>query len=348
MSVDLTGGIDPVSERAMPLADKPDKFRFAENFMVTAYDPASDIGLWIHLGTCPDDFTQWEEQVLVALPGEGGLIWTRAYGRPREEDKPAGPNLKLDPVEPFRTMRVTFDGVGMRSPYAEMLSSRLRDTQQELFAVDITLHAVGPGWDNKKTAESGGEGRGDMADQAWASEHYQQTYRAVGTLRIGGEDVPFDGTGVRDHSRGQRGHKPGFWGGHNLFSAPFPSGKAFGMQRMWDPTGKSTLAVGFVFIDGEFHDCDVVSPPVFLDRVALSGDSGTLVLRSKLGEHVIEGVTKKGLFATLADPWGYHFGVDHHGPRGLYAPAFGEFTWDGEKGYGLFERTGVAGKRYGG
>src|SRR5271170_1540027 len=101
--VDLTYGLDPEREHALRGAP-PDLFRYAENYMVSAYDPDLDLGFWLHLGTCPDDFGLWEELVLLALPGDGGFLWSRAYGRPSDAAKPCGPNLALDVVDPFVTM----------------------------------------------------------------------------------------------------------------------------------------------------------------------------------------------------------------------------------------------------
>lgn len=340
-NVDLTGGLDPQREYAL-IGEKPDKYRFAENYMLAVYDPVLDLGMWLHLGTCPDDFTQWEEQVLIALPGNEGFLWTRGYSRPKNEIKPGGANLFFEIVDPFVKSHVRFDGIGVRTPYEEMMADRVRDGQQELFALDLTINSLAPAWDNHVSATSS-SGRGSLEDQSWASEHYQQALQAVGTVRINGKDLAFNGTGTRDHSRGQRGHKTSEFGGHNLWVAPFPSGKAFGMQRMWKPDGTPTLDVGFVFIDGQFMHCDLLSPPGYLEKISLSGDPIELVMGSSLGEHRITGTIRKSTFVTFNSPWGYFFGVDQNDPRGIFSQGFCEFNWDGETGYGLAERSGQVG-----
>jgi len=340
---DLSAGLDPQREYAITGARPVNKFRYAENYMVAVYDPSLDLGLWLHLGTCPDDFGQWEEQVLMALPGDGGFLWKRAYSRPPDARKPGGANLAFDVVEPFARMRVSFDGVAVRTPYAEMQADRVRDGRQELLAFDLNVVATGPAWDNHVSAASG-SGRGSMEAQSWASEHYQQAFHATGTVRLEGRDIPFDGTGTRDHSRGQRGHKDGVFGGHNLCSAPFASGKAFGLQRMWTPDFQPTLDVGFVYIDGVMHQCDLVSPPVYLRDTRLTPDSFELVMRSAAGEHHIRGSIKKTIFCTLGEPWNYYLGADPRAQRGLFAPGFCEYEWDGEIGWGLAERSGAVGK----
>lgn len=338
----LANGVDP--QREYPLVSRPpdNLYRYAENYMLAIYDPRLDLGMWLHLGTCPDDFMLWEEQALLALPGDQGMLWTRSSSRPPPAERPGGPTMRWEIIEPFARMRVRFDGIGVRTPYAEMMAGRVRDGQQELFAFDLMIEAVGPVWDNHRSA-AGSAGRGSMEKQSWASEHYQQTFRATGTVTVDGKPEPFDGTGTRDHSRGQRGHKPRSFGGHNLWSAPFASGKAFGMQRMWTPEGDATLDVGFVFVDGRYYDTDLLSPPAYIERMALSGEQLELIMRSELGEHRITGVVRRTLFCTLGEPWGYQFGADLDCPRGLFAPGFCEFDWDGEKGWGLAERSGRVG-----
>lgn len=337
---DFSCGLNP--NREGTLVSAPDLFRFAENFMFAMYDPRVDVGMWLHLGTCPDDFGIWEDQVLLALPGDQGLLWMYSYSRTPPEKRPAGASLSFRVVEPFQRGHLHFDGVGVVSPYAEMLGGRVRDGHKELFTLDIEIESVAPAWDNHASA-AGSKNRGDMKAQAWASEHYQQLYRARGNFKFRGENIAIDTTGVRDHSRGQRGHAPDKFGGHNLWTAAFPSGKAFGMQRMWLPDGTMTLNVGFVYIDGEFHHVDVIDSPLYLNDLRLHGDELSLHLRSPLGEHQLRGRTVKTFFTTLDRPWGYAFGADTSLGYGIFAPGFSRWEWDGEVSYGLTERSGVPG-----
>jgi hypothetical protein len=300
--------------------------------------------MWLHLGTCPDDSGIWEDQVLIALPGDQGLLWMYSYHRTPPQLRPAGGSFSFQIIEPFRRGRLHFDGVGVRSPYAEMLTGRVRDGRKELFAFDIEIEAVAPVWDNHaSSADKSGKDRGDMKAQVWASEHYQQLYRARGTLKLEGKTLDIDTTGVRDHSRGQRGHASNKFGGHNLWTAAFPSGNAFGMQRMWLPDGTRTLNVAFVYIDGEFHHADVLDQPAYLNALTLKDDELSLVLGSPLGEHHLRGRTLKTILASLNHPWGYSFGADPNPERGIFAPSFSRWEWNGEVSYGLTERSGIPG-----
>src|SRR5947207_1274359 len=212
-------GLPVASEAA--LVSPASMFRFAENFMLAVYDSEHDLGLWLHLGTCPDDFGLWEDQVLIAMPGVEGFLWSTSYSRTPAARRPAGANLAFRCVEPFRRWQVSADGVGVQSPWEEALTGRVRDGGKVLYQIELDTEAVAPAWDNHASAKAG-PGRGSMEDQAWAKEHYQQLFRVRGRVTIGGRAIDVDAFGVRDHSRGQRGHGYHKFGGHNLWTASFP------------------------------------------------------------------------------------------------------------------------------
>jgi len=336
---DFANGLDPAREGT--LATPPDLFRYAENFMLACYDPQSGVGLWLHLGTVPDDFGLWEDMVLLSLPGDEGLMWMTAYTRTPAELRPAGAGLRFQCLKPFAQWRITFDGMLTKSPYGEMLSGRVRDGFKHRVSFDFDTHSVAPAWDNHQSADRGDAAiRGSMTEQTWASEHYQQLFTIRGNLKIDDRVIAIDTTGVRDHSRGQRGHSHGKWGGHNLWTGAFPSGRAFGMQRMWDPQGKLNLNVGFVYIDGQFHHVDVISEPAYLHQHNLRGDDISLVLKSPLGEHLITGHYQVVTYINLETPYGLSVGYDPKAGFGTFAPGFCRWVWDGELSHGLAERSG--------
>src|SRR5438132_153983 len=213
---DFSSGLSVASEAA--LETLAPMFRFAENFMLAVYDARLDLGLWLHLGTCPDDFGLWEDQVLIALPGDEGFVWSYSYSRTPADLRPAGANLAFRCVEPYRRWQVSADGAGVRTPWDETMTGRVRDGAKVLFQIELDTEAVAPAWDNHASAKAG-PGRGSMEDQAWAKEHYQQLFRVRGCVTVAGRVLDVDAYGVRDHSRGQRGHGYHKFGGHNLWTA---------------------------------------------------------------------------------------------------------------------------------
>ena len=66
MAADFVAGLDVSREQALMDAP-PDTPMYAENFMCSAYDPTADVGLWLHLGTWPEDFGGLGGSFVVAL-----------------------------------------------------------------------------------------------------------------------------------------------------------------------------------------------------------------------------------------------------------------------------------------
>ncbi|MDB5985945.1 MAG: hypothetical protein JWR16_998 [Nevskia sp.] len=335
-SPDLSSGLEASREFALTGAVGVE--RFAENFMIVTYDPKADVGLWLHLGTWPDDFGIYEDQVLISLPGDEGQMWMFAYRRPAADERPAGANLKLHCVEPFKTWTASFDGLVAYCSDEDMRSGRVRDGAKELARIELELSMQAPVWDAHQSAGSR-YGGGSMAEQVWASSHYQQLYTATGTVSLRGRTMDFSGTGMRDHSRGRRGHGMDQWGGHVLATAWFPgSRRGFGLQRMWTPEGRITLDTAFVVIDGQLHHAGVVEAPK-LQKLVNRGEALQVTLQSDLGQHQLQCSVIRTHFTTPQKPLGLAFGADLSGPYGIYAPGHGKWQWDGDTGYGLIERS---------
>jgi hypothetical protein len=334
---DLSMGLDSSRERA--LAGEAQVERFAENFMIVTYDPEADLGLWLHLGTWPDDFGLYEDQLLISLPGDGGQLWMFAYRRCPAEDRPAGANLKLRCVEPFHRWTASFDGLVTACSDEDMRSGRVRDGAKELAHIDLTLTMQAPVWDAHQSATSQ-FGRGSMDEQVWASSHYQQLYMAEGRVVVRGRTIEFRGPGMRDHSRGRRGHGMDQWGGHVLATAWFPlTRRGFGLQRMWTPEGRITLDTAFVVVEGSLHHARVIEAPK-LDKLVTRGEQLSVTLQSALGQHQLSCTTIRTHYTTPQKPLGLAFGADPGGgPYGIYAPGHGRWSWDDDVSYGLIERS---------
>ncbi len=336
IDVNYGGSLDP--EREFALAEPSGEYRYAENYMLSCYDASADIGMWLHLGTCPDDFGLWEDQVLISLPENQGLLWMTSYHRTPPECRPGGGSLSFQCVSPFQRWRVEFDGVVVHSSNTEMMSGRVRDGVKRLLNFELDVACVAPVWDTRESAMAS-SGRGSMEDQSWANQHYQQLIRCRGELELNGRTVVLDAMGVRDHSRGQRGHAMQHYGGHNLFTAAFPSGAGFGLMSMWTPDGATTLSVAYVVDKGQLYHADILNAPVKIDRITLGGEPLEVVLRSAIGEHVITGVVERTVYATASDDWGMAFGADTREGNLILAPSFARWRVKGEETTGLAEKS---------
>jgi hypothetical protein len=306
--------------------------------MFALYDPVSDLGFWLHLGTVPGNWEIWEDRVMAYLPGDGGVLHMWAYHRTPAARRPAGSNLAFECVEPFRRWRLSFDGIGVLSPYEELRTGRARDGVKQPMAFALEVQCAAPAWDAHQAMRETG-GRGSMRGQSWATEHYQQLYRATGTVHLPEGDVAFDGTGWRDHSRGPRhGGTGAAFGGHAIVSCLFPSGRAFGLSRFWTPEGAISLDAGFVVgDDGALRPMEVRSVPR-LGELRLSGEQVAITLAAPFGaETELVGTTVKSAWMTRNMNLAY--GAELDGTASILAESFARFEWEGEVGYGLCERS---------
>lgn len=337
MSLDLSAGYDPSVEQAV--SARPDVELWSENLLFAVYDEKLDIGLWLHLGTMPTDWGFWEDRVLMSLPGDEGVLSQRSYLRTPAERRPGAANLTAACLEPFRRWRVEFDGWGVRTPYERMRTRLVEDGIQEPFAVDLEITASTPVWNLHQAAQHA-TGRGSMRDQGWASEHYEQVYRAIGMVRLpDGRTLPFDGTGWRDHSRGPRGgDKP--WGGHVIVGAYLPrSGRAMGLCRYYAADGSGvTLEGGYVVEEGRLHHARVTEASRLTELVT-RGERLQFALNSEVGDLSIEAVTRTSMFTMLRRSRHY-YGIDPTGALGMvYVLNFAEWSWDGEPATLYVERS---------
>jgi hypothetical protein len=340
IGIDLANGMEASREQALTAV--PELWRYAENFLFTGYDPELDMGLWFHLGSTPDDSNLWEDQIYITLPHGQGILWSMGYAMTPTDQRPAGPQFKAACIEPFKRWKLTGYGRAVISPVEEQFSGRLRDGSKEVYSFDLDVECVTPAWDVHGSAARHGE---RFEEQAWASWHYEQLYRITGTVRWRDQEVQFRGTGWRDHSRGQRGHAYEKYGGHNLFSALFPSGKAFGLMEMWNPEGQVNLSVGYIFDGRQMHYGKVLQA-VRLTEILPAGEPLSFTLQLEDGrEPTFHGEIVNVMLSTQTSPYGMAWGADTGYGRGIYAPSTGRWDWDGKCGYGLSERSNRFGQQ---
>jgi hypothetical protein len=332
---DLSSGLTP--DREQIVLDRPDITNWSENLFYTLYDPATDLGMWMHLGTVPWDWSMWEDWIMIALPGDGGAFYTRAYERTAPADQPAGANLRFECIEPFKTWKLEFDGRCLYSSYDDMLRRRMPEGTRNPVKFDLTATCITPAWDAHTSALIGSE-KGSIRDQSWASDHYQQLMQITGTVELPDSTLEIDAYGWRDHSRGPRyGPNGARWGGHSILGGHFPSGRGFGLSRMWRPDGTISLNAGFVIDEhGELHHADVLDVPRLRD-LQLRDESVTIGLRSAIGDTWITGITTNTTWFTRNH--GIAAGVELEGEASILAESYARWEWDGEVGYGMCERS---------
>ena len=332
---DLSSGLPAIRESVRAVA--PDVPFWSENLLFAIYDPTSDVALWLHLGTVPNDWGMWHEMCYASLPGDDGVLSMWSYHRTAPERRPGGANSSFRCIEPFRRWRVEFDGFGLHTTNADMDAGLARVGPNRRFVVDLDIEAITPVWDAHTSAESSA-GKGSMHEQGWAKEHYEQLYRARGTVDFGGGAIDFDGSGWRDHSQGPRGGGGGApWGGHVIMGTLFPeSGRGWGLSRYWTPDGTISLEGGYVVVDGELHHAEVTEAPR-LRTLTMVPEELPIGLRWAGGSLEATVTTRRSLWLSMMK--GLVVGKDLDGPGLMYVLNHGPSQWDGETGVGYVERS---------
>lgn len=178
-----------------PIAVIPDELHWSENFALAAFDPATGIDVFLHVGRWRKDTSLWREMVVVTLP-DGSVIAHRAIGSANSNAQgPGGPNFRVDVVEPGARFRYTFLG-GARHLAADDLRDRLLDNgPMERVELDLEFTGVAPIWDLGKVGH---------ATDFMGRGHVEQLGRVEGFINVGAVRHRISTIGNRDHSRGVR------------------------------------------------------------------------------------------------------------------------------------------------
>jgi hypothetical protein len=333
---DLSSGLP--AERESIRSTEPDIPFWSENLLFAIYDPTSDIGLWLHLGTVPNDWGMWHEMCFAYLPGDQGVLSMWSHHRTVADRRPGGANSEFRCLEPFRRWHLAFDGYGLHTSNQDMAAGLARVGPTHRFVVDLDVEYLTPVWDAHAAANSE-HGKGSMHDQSWAKEHYEQLYRARGTVIVGGDEIAFDGYGWRDHSQGPRGGGGGApWGGHVIMGTVYPdSGRGWGLSRYWTPDGTISLEGGYVVLDdGVLHYAEVTDAPRLSD-LTMDSEELPVGLRWSGGALQTTVTTQRSLWLSMMK--GLVVGKDLDGPGLMYVLNHGTSLWDGESGHAYAERS---------
>jgi hypothetical protein len=308
---------------------------FSENFWFVGYDLDSSIGHFLHLGADPNDFSIWIEKLIVASGTDDFHVHSDKGGQ-RTPERVAGPRMLLHNIDPFRTWHLSYDGPAAPTTLAAMQAGSVSGQAAETsrIALDFDVETVAPTF----LAAAGGEHATPHEGQAFSS-HYEQMYRVNGTVSIDGTTVTVGGFGLRDHSRGPRDLTG--WGTHALFGGAFPSGRAFGLFKVVGRDGTVRLDGGYVYDGITCRRALATEHTVLTDVYATPGETVTVRLHLEDGETVeITGDTVTAALLTFEGAAGGNSGVDRTDPQGtVLMEAFPRWTWDGETGGGILERT---------
>jgi len=297
-----------------------------EAYWLYGYDPDTKIGHYLYLAAEKDDVLLRRESVFLLLP-DGSVLAQHGAGRNSRGATAAGDRLEIECLEPFRRWRGRYAAPMYRLAGGEIVAGPRPDSDPVEAVVDLEVISAAAPWNTE----------GNWGEQP-PSLRYHQFYNARGTVTVAAETYPFAGPGFRSHSRRRR-DMPGFTG-HAIVNGRFPSGRGFGLLRYRATADRPERGRGFLYLDGIFHDADVLTWP-HLDEAVPGGERLTIELHAGRHKAVITAETIASAFVTPA-PDGRRYGA-HVGdePGTVISPAFARYQWDGETGYGGLERSAL-------
>lgn len=295
----------------------PEAPLWSENFAWTGFDPATGVGVFLHLGRSPVGADLWRSVVVAYLPGERLLVAKSVAPSPGGIGNGV---LSMTCLEPMRRWTISHRGVARPTSRPELAAGRLTDGEVVGLDIDLTFEARAPIWD-----------LGAM--HSLGDTHYEQHGRLTGSVVVAGTSYPLDGPGYRDHSTGAR-DMTGL-GAHVWAHAAFPSGRAFSALRVFTPDGRSALTAGAI-VDGEVLAPAAAEATPALDDASGRPASGVIVFPglSPITVEILHGVT-----LTLGRPNDFYFGYDGAPGFTVLTDCPARFAWDGEITTGWLERS---------
>jgi len=297
---------------------------FNESVYCNAFDRATGVGGWMRLGNRVNEGYA-ELSVCLYLPD--GRIACQFQRPPiTRNDRFAAGGLTYEVIEPFKRMRMAYDGELLLLDDPDLLRKpdRLFQSAKRLpGAVRFEQEAASP--------MHGGEPTGPAVETMYGRDfslgHFNQHTRVTGLIRVGDSEFRLDGNGWRDHSWGPRYWQSIYW--YRLFIANFGGGRGFMLLKIADRTGKARR-VGVLLVDGAYEE--IVDMDVQTDWSAAQDPVKVrLGLRTARRAEVIEGEV-----LTLA-PLRNRRKVGEETLVSRIAEGWTRFTWNGIAGYGMTE-----------
>lgn len=173
---------------------------WSESYYFNFVDPKSGVGMFTRMGFRPGN--GWADALHAVYLGGRRVAFT--YGRrdigkdltAYDGDLKVG-DLALTCETPFKRWTVAYDGPAQDIPDGAILVTPARERPEGWFTpADLSMTVDVETLTEPHYAANGAHG------------HFEQSIHATGRLTIGGEEIAFDGYGVRDKSWGPRN-----WGG---------------------------------------------------------------------------------------------------------------------------------------
>jgi hypothetical protein len=245
--------LEPSDEYMHELGPEPN---FNESMYINCFDPGNQVGGWFRIGNRANEGYA-EMTVCLYLPPTDARPKRRIgfmFKRPPIENNDAldAGGLTWTMVTPFEELNVRYSGkVVLLDDPKQMANPKDAFTNNPYAPCEVSLVFRGQG----RPSMFGGEPDTphEAPGEEFAKGHYEQLVQATGSIRVGDEEWPIDGCGLRDHSWGPRYWQAPWY--YRWLTANFGTDLGFMLSRVAKRDAPGTRG-GFVWEDGRIHLCD--------------------------------------------------------------------------------------------
>ena len=351
MAIDYTGGLS--DDREFVFAEQPADPEMRESVNTWVWDQGTDFGMpRIGVEAVADQWDTHDIQCNLAF-ADGRVLNMFGAGKVHDplgaDGKPrilgAGP-IEFELVKPFEHWRARIDGEAtVTSVQAQIGGAQPGSGTGERVPVQLEydIRSAAPPWESGSLLEEAGRVLATQEEGAlMGGPRFEQLFRATGTLRVGDDEYPLDGGGLRIRRAGIR--RLAAFRGHVWQSSVFPSGRAFGVC-LYPPRddGKPTFNEGFLFEgDGALIPARAIDAP-WLRDLQPKGQDTTLTLETEDGR--TETIRGETVLSTCMVMNAASAGNDGAG-RGMgdfrLQQAICRYTWGDETASGMIERSSAS------
>jgi hypothetical protein len=177
---------------------------YNESMYFNMFDPVKKVGGYFRIGNRPNEGYA-EMTICIYLP-DGRVAFM--YGRPKIDGnaKMNAGGLKIEVIEPFKKLRVTYDGNAcVLTDPSEMAhpGRAFKNNPQLACKIALDYEGVSPMFGGQTVREDGSELEIDP-EKSFAKAHYEQHMAAKGRFTVGDDSYEISGYGLRDKSWGPR------------------------------------------------------------------------------------------------------------------------------------------------
>jgi hypothetical protein len=302
---------------------------YNESMYFNVFDPKTLVGGWFRIGNRPNEHYA-EMSVCVYLPGgRVGFMFARPKITDNAEMNAGG--LKIEVVEPFKRLRLTYEGKVCLMPRPFDMadpSKAFRENPQVPCRIELEYEGDSPMYGGE-TVRADGVPLEIDPEKSFAKAHYEQHVSAKGRFIVGDETFEIDGHGLRDKSWGPR-----HWSAINWYRwCPMNFGRDFGMM-LSVVTGEDGVPRegGMVFVDGAYDLISECKMDTDWDEHGYQ-----TALRAKVKTRGGRSYEVEGKVLSLIPLRSRRKGADGKELNTRITEGMTEYRCDGKVGYGLSE-----------